>query len=86
METGGDRSISRSHYHTPITAISAGRRGRSDKQHKAAEHQRERRTARQVLHMADDSDSRLYRSYGNPALGPKDGKQYRRNALPVLRK
>lgn len=49
----------------------------SEKQFKAAEHRRERRNARMVVGVStDDTDPRLFRSYGDPWAGPKDGKTW----------
>lgn len=68
--------MSRSLSKTPIAGNS---KAESDKPFKVAEHQRERRHVRQRLQAtADETDPRLHRDFGNPALAPKDGKQYLR--------
>jgi hypothetical protein len=50
----------------------------SDKAFKVSEHRKERHLVRQVIQTTgDDADCRLHRQdWGNPALGPKDGKAW----------
>lgn len=65
--------MSRSHRKRPFIGMTTAP---SDKDFKVAEHQRERQNARQILSTTrDDTDPRLHRTFGNPALAPKDGKQ-----------
>lgn len=69
------RKMSRSYRHTPIFGVTTSA---SERQYKAAAHQRERHHVRQRLRIAmDDTDRRLHREpFGNPWAGPKDGKVY----------
>jgi hypothetical protein len=66
--------MSRSSKKLPITGWAYAE---SEKRYKTAAHQAERRAARVILSATlDDSHPRLSRDYGNPAMGPKDGKTY----------
>jgi hypothetical protein len=49
----------------------------SEKRYKTAAHQAERRATRVILRTTlDDSHPGFWGDYGNPAMGPKDGKTY----------
>lgn len=65
--------MTRSRKKRPITGTTTAR---SDKPFKVAEHRRERHHVRQRLRATeDDTDARLNRRpFGDPWLGPKDGK------------
>ena len=67
--------MSRSYRHVPLFGTTTAV---SEKHFKATEHRRERHHVRQRLHIAtDDTDRRLHREpFGNPGIGPKDGKVY----------
>lgn len=67
--------MSRSYRHIPVFGVTTAA---SEKQFKAAEHRRERHHVRQRLRVAiDDTDRRLHREpFGNPSVGPKDGRVY----------
>ena len=69
--------MSRSRKKHPVVAVTCAE---SEKDYKRAEHQRERHHVRQRLRVsADDVDPRLHAPpFGDPRLGPKDGKHYRR--------
>lgn len=63
--------MSRSYRHTPIFGITSQD---SERQFKAAEHRRERRTVRAVL--GEDGEFPDPKVFGDPWHGPKDGKRY----------
>jgi hypothetical protein len=73
--------MSRSRKRTPIIPITLAE---SDKPFKQAEHQRERAAVRAAIGAGEDVPSP--RSFGDPAKGPKDGKQYQPADSDRLRK
>lgn len=68
--------MSRSRKRAPVTGTTTAR---SEKTFKRAEHQKERHQVRQALREGCDGDDPLLndgRLFGDPWVGPKDGKQW----------
>jgi hypothetical protein len=63
--------VTNSRKKTPIVGMTTAA---SDKPFKRAEHSRERAAVKIAISQGEDPPSP--RSFGNPALGEKDGKQY----------
>ncbi len=76
--------MSRSRRRTPVIGMTTAR---SDKPFKMDEHRAERRTVRATLLRAESGDSLPHpKRYGNPAVAPKDGKQWVDSASKWMRK
>ena len=67
--------MSRSRKKQPFTSITCcGDRAGAEKSYKVSEHRRLRRAVRVAIRMGDVDVLPHDRSYGDPWLGPKDGK------------
>lgn len=64
--------MSRSRRKNPIVGYTTAK---SEKPYKRSEHKRERRNIKQLLKIGRDISDHTKKKYGDPALGPKDGKQ-----------
>ena len=73
--------MSRSRKKKPVVRFSMAE---SEKPYKRQEHGRERAAVRNALRRGAEPPSR--RSYGDPALGPKDGKTYAPECAVARRK